>query len=575
MTRMLLFENGQFPFYVFGFRASTNFTQVVGLDPGYIQVSSRTNVFTGDPINMTNLAVEANAYSWASPPSGYGTLAYQWYQNGAPINGATSSFLGIASASLSDTNMPSGTDAGTYSCVATDPSGTWGSATNSVVITVTQLEPPRLTSVQMLHDQTTFVLTFNEPNLTGANDPNNYVFNNGIVISNISLVNNSNTTEVQLQTSLLPLGTKLSLTISGVTNVVGGTLGTTNVAMWTDLIWTGVANWDGWLYPSLKSQNDYFNNFVPANPTPTILQSVALASWNGPSNGITIVGADGDTGDGFGGKLYGWFIPPVSTNYVFYISCDDGGRLSLSTNDSPANLRVIACEALWNGPNQWTNICDQYPGPGSPHRGDGTATGAGPPGYVWDNSVAGRSPATACLQNRSDQFIVAYYDSTGLSGGPPGATNSWATAASQVSDCIPPGMTNFWPNVGANGQALITLQAGQMYYMELENVQITGSYNEAVTYKFAGEPDPLSPSATVMTGSVIAGTVPFTPTISITQTSGGPVLDYTGVLLAGTDVRGITNVVAQSSANTAISLGGPSQYRPLGTGASMFYRTRE
>ena len=44
-------------------------------------------------------------------------------------------------------------------------------------------------------------------------------------------------------------------------------------------------------------------------------------------------------------------------------------------------------------------------------------------------------------------------------------------------------MTNFWPNVDANGQALITLQAGQMYYMELENVQITGDYNEAVTYK--------------------------------------------------------------------------------------------
>ena len=361
MTRMLLFENGQFPFYVFGFRVSTNFTQVVGLDPGYIQVSLSTNVLTGYPINMTNLAVEANSFSWASPPSGYGTLTYQWYQNGAPINGAASQFLNIASASLSDPSMPSGTDAGTYSCVATDPSGTWGSVTNSVVITVTQLEPPTLTSVQMLHDQSTFVLTFNEPNLTGANDATNYVFDNGIVVTNVTVVNNSNTTEVQLQTTRLPLGTKLSLTISGVTNIVGGTLGITNVPMWTDLIQTSVANWDGWLYPALESQNDYFNSFVPANPAPTILQSVALASWDGPSIGVTIVGADGQTGDGFGGRLYGWFIPPVSTNYVFYISCDDGGRLSLSTNDSPDNLRVIACESLWNGPDQWTNICDQYP----------------------------------------------------------------------------------------------------------------------------------------------------------------------------------------------------------------------
>ena len=69
--------------------------------------------------------------------------------------------------------------------------------------------------------------------------------------------------------------------------------------MWTDLIQTGVANWDGWLYPALESQNDYFNNFVPANPTPTILQSVALASWDGPSSGITIVGVNGNTGERF------------------------------------------------------------------------------------------------------------------------------------------------------------------------------------------------------------------------------------------------------------------------------------
>ena len=39
MTKMLLFENGQFPFYVFGFRASKNFQDVVGLDPGRINVA--------------------------------------------------------------------------------------------------------------------------------------------------------------------------------------------------------------------------------------------------------------------------------------------------------------------------------------------------------------------------------------------------------------------------------------------------------------------------------------------------------------------------------------------------------
>jgi hypothetical protein len=572
MTRMLLFQNGQFPFYIFGFRASTNLTRVVGLDPGYIKVAPLANTYAGYSINMTNLAVEANSWSWATPPPGYGSLTNQWYKDGGPIGGATERYYNIAAASL--------TDAGTYSCVATDPSGTWGSVTNSVVISVTDLGNPQLLSVRTLQNQDTFVLTFDQPNLTGVNDLANYVFDGGIVVSNVGVLDNSITTEVQLRTSHLPLGTKLSLTVSGVTNILGKTLVTTNVAVWTDLIQTGVANWDAWMYPypAITSQNDYFNVFVPANPKPYVLQSWSRTSFAGPTDGITIFNG-GYFGDRFGSILYGWFIPPVTTNYVFYISCDDGGRLSLSTNDSREGLCVIACESLWAGPNQWTNICNNNPP--QPHRGDGTANGAGAPsGYVWDNSVVGQSPATACLQNRSDQFIVAYYDSAGLPGGPPGATNYWTSVASFVSDCVPPGMTNFWPNVDANGQALITLQAGQMYYMELEHMEMGGGQNGEVTYKIAGEPDPFSSStdaaaATIMTGSVIAGTVPFAPTISIAQTVSGPVITYTGVLLAGTELDGITNVVAQSSGSTAISLGGPSQYSPTVTGTSMFYRTRE
>jgi len=589
---MLLFENGQFPFYIFGFRASTNFSDVVGLDPGRIAVAPLANTYVGYPINMTNLAVEASPFSWASAPPLYGTLNYQWYQNGAPIGGATSQYLNIASASTNDPSMPALTDTGTYSCVATDPSGTWGPVTASTVVTVTKLDPPVMTGMQMLHNQNTFLVTFNEPNLTGVGDTNHYVFSGGIVALGATVINTSTSTEVQVLTTPLPLGTKITLSISGITNVVGGTLVATNETFWTDLVKTGAANWDCWLCPA-EQNSAYFNTFVPANPFPAVVQSMALASWEGPnsavSDSVTNIGYDGYQGDDFGDKLYGWFIPPVTTNYVFFVSADDGCRLSLSTNASSTNLFVIACESDWSGADEWTNLCNNNGQTGTgPHRGDGTASGVVGinANYVWDNSVAGQSPATACLQNRSDQFIVAYYDSTGLPGGPVGATNSWASAEARVEFCILPGMTNnFWPNRDANGQALIHLQAGQMYYMQLEHIQNGGGYDECVTYKVAGQPDPFSgdpdettpvpgaPSA--LTGSVIAGTVPFAPTISIAETAGGPQITYTGVLLAGTTPLTITNVVAQSSASTAVSLGGPSLYIPPNTRTNMFYRTSE
>ncbi len=572
MTRMLLFENGQFPFQVFGFRASTNFNAVVGLDPGRIAVAPLTNTYAGYPINMTNLAVEANAYSWASPPSGYGTLNYQWYQNGIPVSGATSQYLNIASASLNDSNMPAGTDAGTYTSVATDPSGTWGSVTDSVVISMPPPGQLRVTGVQMFPGQNSFLVSFNEPNLTGADATNHYVFSGGIVATNVTVFNTGTTTEAQIQTTPLPVGTRITLTVSGVTNVAGGVLATTTETLWTDLIQTGAVNWVGWLCPAGESIHDYFYTFVPANPAPLIGQSMAFTSWDGPSSGVTMVGLDGYVGDDFGDKLYGWFIPPVTTNYVFFCCADDCARLSLSTNASSTNLFVIACESEWSGADQWTNICDQYPS--GPHRGDGTANGTNifsPAGYVFDNSVAGQSPATACLQNRSDQFIAAYYDSLGFQplpiGAPPGATDSWASAVSQVTNVVVPG-TPFWPNRDTNGQALIRLQAGQKYFMQLEHMQIGGGYNESVTYKIAGQPDPHSPAPSVLTGATIAGLVPFTPTISITETADGPQITYTGVLLAGTTLSTITNPVA-------ISSNGPSLYNPANTRTNMFYRTSE
>jgi hypothetical protein len=592
MTRMLLFENGQFPFYIFGFRASTNFVNVVGLDPGRIEVSPLANTYVGYPINMTNLAVEANSDSfYPSAPANYGTLDYQWYQNGLPISGATNQYFNIASASMSDANLPADTDAGTFTSVATDPSGTWGSVTDTVAITLTQLNPPTA-SIQMFNNQNSYLVTFDEPNLAGATNTSDYIFTGGITATNVIVVNTSSSTEAYVTTSPNPLGTKITLTISGVTNAVGGTL-TTNFTFWTDLIQTGVANWNGWLYPALESQSDYYNNFVPNNPNPPILQSMSLTSWDGPSSGVTIVGTDGYEGDGFGDKLYGWFIPPVTTNYVFYISCDDGGRLDLSANASSTNVFYIACDSLWNGGDEWTNITDEFPT--GPHRGDGTENAAiGTSGYVWDNSAAEGSlvgstfvvnPATADDQNRSDQFIVSYWDSSGLTGQPgepAGATDqaNWGGSIAPVANCIP--TTNFWPNVDSNGQALIHLQAGQMYYMQLEHMQIGGGYDESVTYEIAGQPDPNSgvpgtssgtPSA--LTGSVIAGTVPFTPTISIAQSAGKPVINYTGVLYAGTNLLTITNVVAQSSASTAISLGGPSRYTPNATNKFTFYRTSE
>jgi hypothetical protein len=222
-------------------------------------------------------------------------------------------------------------------------------------------------------------------------------------------------------------------------------------------------------------------------------------------------------------------------------------------------------------------MSDTYPS--QPHRGDGTASGVAAGGGLWDNSTIELSgPGYADDQNRSDQFIVAYFD--GLNGGlglpyePAGATlaeqGQWASTADVSQGSMPTviPVTNFWPKTNSDGQAKITLTAGKYYAMKLDHVQNTGGYDESVTYKVASAADPLSPSATALTGDVIAALVPFTPTISIS--AGPPVtITYTGVLRSSPTVTGpFTTVVAQSA-------GGPSTYTPPLTGTQLFYITGE
>jgi hypothetical protein len=129
-------------------------------------------------------------------------------------------------------------------------------------------------------------------------------------------------------------------------------------------------------------------------------------------------------------------------------------------------------------------------------------------------------------------------------------------------------MTNFWPKVDTYGQALISLTAGQRYFMQLDHVNQTGGYDESVTYKFAGAPDPLSPSSTILTGPSLEALVAFKPSISIANVAGEPVITYTGYLLSGTTLNSITNQIAVSS-------GGPSQYSPPHGSPAMFYQAKE
>ena len=76
--------------------------------------------------------------------------------------------------------------------------------------------------------------------------------------------------------------------------------------------------------------------------------------------------------DDYLSKLSCYIHPSVTGDYVFFFATDDHGALYLSTDATPANLKLIAEETVWSNPLQWVSSggssdlpskrSDQFPG---------------------------------------------------------------------------------------------------------------------------------------------------------------------------------------------------------------------
>ncbi|HZI33980.1 MAG TPA: hypothetical protein VFF11_16695, partial [Candidatus Binatia bacterium] len=217
-----------------------------------------------------------------------------------------------------------------------------------------------------------------------------------------------------------------------------------------------------------------------------------------------------DLPDNAGERIYGWFTPPVNGDYVFFISSDDQAALWLSTDSDPAHVYQIAQNQDWMDAHDWT--CSD--------------TGSGEYAYYGYGEW------------RSDQFE--------LNGGP-NAYNAYIYGWSQ------------WPSLNT-GNGGIPLVAGTKYYIELDHFQGNGGQTAAVTYKLAGNADPNTGDAPLLTGSAISATVPDTlvpephPVVANITVSGTNVTIHggNGLVNAAFNVLSTTNVALPLSSWTVM-----------------------
>ncbi len=80
---------------------------------------------------------------------------------------------------------------------------------------------------------------------------------------------------------------------------------------------------------------------------PDLTNSVIFPMSPSQTDTVSALESDG-TGTDYGERLTSILVPPTNGVYRFYIAADDQADLLLSTDDTPANLQLIATEPAWN-----------------------------------------------------------------------------------------------------------------------------------------------------------------------------------------------------------------------------------
>src|SRR5260221_1943626 len=109
-------------------------------------------------------------------------------------------------------------------------------------------------------------------------------------------------------------------------------------------LWTGLSTTDG----SVNAlTNTALNRNWPNNPNPAY--TTVFTNFETETNLL----------DGYGQRLRGFIVPPLTGFYVFWIASDASSSLFLSTDESANNRQLIGYVVNSTGPREWTREPNQ------------------------------------------------------------------------------------------------------------------------------------------------------------------------------------------------------------------------
>ena len=156
-------------------------------------------------------------------------------------------------------------------------------------------------------------------------------------------VPNSNAASLSVVATIADNGAKFKAVVTTSGGTVESAEATLSVAELTSEFSQGVMRWEaytgigGVALDAMTSDAKY-----PNSPNETRI----LTKYEGPTG----------YGDNYGARITGFIIPNETANYIFFLSADDNAQLYLSTDENPANRKLIAAEPQWNGERDWVGL---------------------------------------------------------------------------------------------------------------------------------------------------------------------------------------------------------------------------
>lgn len=193
------------------------------------------------------------------------------------------------------------------------------------------------------------IVEFSETVADSALDPANYALTNSTLNQNVAIsgVARVSDSKVALTTGRLTEGTAYTLTVNNVQDTAdpANTIGANSRSSFKGFVFMK-GYFEHNFYTSGGSPESLLNDpNYPDNPTFRTFEPL----FEYPPDGTDGVGSNYRNG------LFGWFLPPQTGNYVFFIASDNQGRLYLSTDEDRINRHIIAEETSQSDPRRWVN----------------------------------------------------------------------------------------------------------------------------------------------------------------------------------------------------------------------------